>query len=65
MKPRLPLILLIAFLFAIASIATVWQVIEKQPITAFHQAVWLLLVIVVWTALADYLLSRKKNIVNK
>ena len=62
MKPRLPLILLIAFLFVIATIASVWQMVEKQPITAFHQAVWLLLVIVIWTALADYLLSRKKNI---
>lgn len=61
MKPRLSLILLIAFLFVIATLASVWQMVEKQPITTIQQAIWLLLVIVVWGALADYWLSRKQN----
>ena len=61
MKPRLLLILLIAFLFVIATLASVWQMVEKQPITTIQQAIWLLLVIVVWGALADYWLSRKQN----
>ena len=50
MKPRLPLILLIAFLFVIATLASIWQMVEKQPITTIQQAIWLLLVIVVWGA---------------
>ena len=63
MKPRLPLILIIALLFIFATLATVWQMVEKQPITALQQGVWFLLLIVAWVALLDYLLSRKKNIV--
>lgn len=61
MKPRASLIFILALLFGFASLGTLWQFIEKQPLSILNTALWLLLIVFLWVCLVDYFISRNRK----
>ncbi|MBR0129335.1 MAG: hypothetical protein IJM09_05930, partial [Neisseriaceae bacterium] len=62
MKPRFPLIAILALLLFFCTLSVVWQTVEKQSFVMLNRTIGGLLLIFLWVCGLDYFISRKRKL---